>query len=57
MRLPRRFAPRDDIGAFFKPIEIAKQYANYEGISFDEEMTDMFNEIVNMVNDDARNEK
>ena len=40
-----------------KPIEIAKQYANYEGISFDEEMTDMFNEIVNLVNDDARNEK
>ena len=40
-----------------KPIEIAKQYAEYEGINFDEEMTDMFNEIVNMVNDDARNEK
>jgi exonuclease SbcD len=40
-----------------QPIEIAKQYANYEGISFDEEMTDMFNEIVNLVNDDARNEK
>ena len=40
-----------------KPIEIAKQYAEYEGISFDEEMTLMFNEIVNMVNDDARNDK
>ena len=40
-----------------KPIEIAKQYANYEGINFDEEMTDMFNEIVNMVNDDVRNDK
>ena len=40
-----------------QPIEIAKQYANYEGINFDEEMTDMFNEIVNLVNDDARNEK
>ena len=40
-----------------KPIEIAKQYANYGGINFDEEMTDMFNEIVNLVNDDARNEK
>ena len=40
-----------------QPIEIAKQYANYEGISFDDEMTDMFNEIVNMVNNDARNEK
>jgi len=40
-----------------KPIEIARQYAEYEGISFDEEMTDMFNEIVNMVTDDARNEK
>ena len=40
-----------------RPIEIAKQYANYEGISFDEEMTDMFNKIVNLVNDDARNDK
>ena len=40
-----------------QPIEIAKQYASYEGISFDEEMTNMFNEIVNLVNDDARNEK
>ncbi len=40
-----------------QPIEIAKQYANYEGINFDEEMTDMFNEIVNLVNDDARNEE
>ena len=40
-----------------QPIEIAKQYANYEGISFDEEMTNMFSEIVNLVNDDARNEK
>ncbi len=40
-----------------QPIEIAKQYADYEGISFDEEMTNMFNEIVNLVNDDARNEK
>ena len=40
-----------------QPIEIAKQYANYEGISFDEEMTDMFNEIVNLVNNDARNDK
>lgn len=40
-----------------QPIEIAKQYANYEGINFDEEMTDMFNEIVNLVNNDARNEK
>ena len=40
-----------------QPIEIAKQYANYEGINFDEEMTGMFNEIVNLVNNDARNEK
>ena len=28
-----------------QPIEIAKQYANYEGISFDEEMTDMKRKI------------
>ena len=40
-----------------KPIEIAKQYAAYEGIDFDEEMADMFNEIQNMVADEARNEK
>lgn len=40
-----------------QPIEIAKQYADYEGISFDEEMTNMFNELVNLVNNDARNEK
>ena len=40
-----------------KPIEIAKQYAAYEGIDFDEEMTDMFNEVQNMVADEARNEK
>ena len=40
-----------------KPIEIAKQYAAYEGIDFNEEMTDMFNEILNMVADDSRNEQ
>ena len=39
------------------PIEIAKQYAEYEGISFDEEMTDMFNEILSIVADDSRNEQ
>lgn len=40
-----------------KPIEIAKQYAAYEGIEFNEEMNDMFNEVLNMVTDEARNEK
>lgn len=39
-----------------KPIEIAKQYAAYEGISFDEEMTAMFNEVLNKVAEEARNE-
>ena len=39
-----------------KPIEIAKQYAAYEGINFDEEMTEMFNEILNKVAEEARNE-
>lgn len=40
-----------------KPIEIAKQYAAYEGINFDEEMTAMFNEVLNKLADDARNEQ
>lgn len=39
-----------------KPIEIAKQYAAYEGINFDEEMTAMFNEVLNKVAEEARNE-
>jgi len=38
-----------------KPIEIAKRYAEYEGISFDEEMQTMFNEVMNMVADESRN--
>jgi exonuclease SbcD len=32
-----------------KPIEIAKRYAEYEGISFDEEMQAMFNEVMREV--------
>ncbi|MBR5911214.1 MAG: exonuclease SbcCD subunit D [Bacteroidales bacterium] len=40
-----------------QPIEIAKQYAAYEGINFDEEMTEMFNEVLNKLADDARNEQ
>ena len=39
-----------------KPIEIAKRYAEYEGISFDEDMQMMFNEVMNMVADDSRND-
>ena len=39
-----------------KPIEIAKQYAAYEGIGFDEEMTEMFNEVLNKLAEEARNE-
>ena len=38
-----------------KPIEIAKRYAEYEGISFDEEMQTMFNEVMDMVADESRN--
>ena len=38
------------------PINIAKRYAEYEGISFDEEMTEMFNEAMEMVANDSRNE-
>lgn len=40
-----------------RPIEIAKQYAAYEGIEFNEEMADMFNEVLKMVTDEARNEE
>ena len=32
-----------------KPIEIARRYAEYEGISFDEEMQAMFNEVMREV--------
>lgn len=38
-----------------KPIEIAKRYAEYEGISFDDEMQTMFNEVMDMVADESRN--
>ena len=39
-----------------EPIEIAKRYAEYAGISFDEEMIEMFNEAMEMVADDSRND-
>ena len=39
-----------------EPIEIAKRYAEYEGINFDEEMQKMFNEVMDMVADDSRND-
>ena len=38
-----------------KPIEIARSYAEYEGINFDEEMQTMFNEVMDMVADESRN--
>ena len=38
-----------------KPIEIARRYAEYEGISFDDEMQTMFNEVMDMVADESRN--
>lgn len=40
-----------------KPIEIAKQYAAYEGIEFNEEMNEMFNEVLSLVDSDTRNEE
>lgn len=40
-----------------QPIVIAKQYAAYEGINFDEEMTELFNEVLNTVTENERNEK
>lgn len=39
-----------------EPIEIAKRYAEYVGISFDGDMTEMFNEVMEMVSDDSRND-
>ena len=39
-----------------EPIEIAKRYAEYAGISFDEDMTAMFNEVMEMVANDSRND-
>ena len=39
-----------------EPIEIAKRYAEYVGISFDKDMTEMFNEVMEMVADDSRND-
>lgn len=38
-----------------KPIEIARRYAEYEGVSFDDEMQTMFNEVMDMVADESRN--
>ena len=39
-----------------EPIEIAKLYAEYEGIDFDDEMQAMFKEIMNMVENDSQND-
>ena len=38
------------------PVEIAKRYAEYSGISFDEELESMFKEAMAMVADDSRND-
>ncbi|MBR4506122.1 MAG: exonuclease SbcCD subunit D [Bacteroidales bacterium] len=40
-----------------EPIEIAKRYAEYIGVNFDEELTAMFNEAIKMVDDDSRNNR
>lgn len=39
-----------------EPIEIAKRYAEYEGIDFDEEMQTMFKEVMDMVANDSQND-
>ena len=39
-----------------QPIEIAKQYATYIGINFEDEMTEMFNEVMAMVANDEHND-
>ena len=39
-----------------EPIEIAKRYAEFQGISFDEEMQLMFNEVMEMVAEESRND-
>ena len=39
-----------------KPIEIARRYAVDEDIVFDEDMEAMFNEVMNLVDEDLRNE-
>ncbi len=39
------------------PIEIARNYAEYSGINFDEEMENLFNKAMEMVANDSRNEE
>ena len=39
-----------------EPIEIAKRYAEHEGINFDDEMQEGFNEAMRLVEEDLRNE-
>lgn len=39
-----------------QPIEIAKQYATYIGINFEDEMTEMFNEVMAMVANDEQHD-
>jgi exonuclease SbcD len=59
----RKAVSQDDVKIFTvqefqeeKPIEIARRYAEYEGISFDEEMQAMFNEVMDMVAEESRND-
>lgn len=39
-----------------QPIEIAKQYATYIGVNFEDEMTEMFNEVMAMVANDEQHD-
>jgi len=59
----RKAVGQDDVKVFTvqefqeeKPVEIARRYAEYEGISFDEEMQAMFNEVMDMVAEESRND-
>jgi exonuclease SbcD len=36
------------------PIDIARRYADYKGIAFDDDMTQMFNEVLQMIENDER---
>ena len=37
------------------PIEIARRYADDTGITFDDDMNSLFNEVIRMVDNDLRN--
>ena len=38
------------------PIDIAKRYAEYENKTFDDEMKELFNEVLEILNEELRNQ-